>query len=89
MTPIDQQGHGENSGPVAAQNPCMVTRFLLMLGGLIAVGAVGAFLFYLSVLTIVTTLAILVGLVATLVLGYWAGSISLDPSPKSHQDSRQ
>jgi hypothetical protein len=56
----------------------MITRFLLILGGLFAVGLVGAFLLYVSVLTIVTAMAILLGLIAALVLGFWAGSSSLE-----------
>ncbi len=60
----------------------MITRFLLILAGLFAVGAVGAFLFYVSVLTMVTIVAIVIGLVATLALGYLAGS-SLPVEPKA------
>jgi len=48
----------------------MITRFVLMLAGLFAVGLVGAFLLYVSVLSIVTAIAVLIGLVAALVLGY-------------------
>jgi hypothetical protein len=64
----------------------MITRFVLMLAGLFAVGLVGAFLLYVSVLSIVTAIAVLIGLVAALVLGYWAGSNSLDQPPPSAQN---
>ena len=56
----------------------MGTRFLLILAGLSVAGLVGAFLFYVSVLSIVTAFAILMGIVGTLILGYWAGSCSPD-----------
>jgi len=63
----------------------MITRFLLLLAGLFAVGMVGTFLFYVSVLTLMTAIVIVFGLLATLVLGYLAGSHSPNrppPSPK-------
>jgi hypothetical protein len=60
----------------------MITRFLLILGGLF-VGLAGAFLFYVSVLSIVTAIAVLIGLIAALILGYWAGSNSVDQPPPS------
>ena len=50
---------------------------ILLLGfitaGLLVVGVVAAFLLYASVLSIVTAVAIITGLVGTLVFGYWAG----------------
>jgi len=44
-----------------------------ILGGVLIVGVVAAFLLYVSVLSIFTALAIITGLVGTLALGYWAG----------------
>ena len=66
----------------------MMARFLLILGGLFVVALVGAFMFYVSVLSIVTAIAVLIGLIATLVLGYWAGSISPDQPPRSAKGLR-
>ena len=60
----------------------MIIRFLLIIGGLAVVGVVGAFLFYVSVLTIMTTMVMVIGLIATLALGYWAGSNSVGDPPK-------
>jgi len=56
----------------------MGTRFLLILAGLSVAGMVGAFLFYVSVLSIVTAFAIMIGIIGTLTLGYWAGACSVD-----------
>ena len=56
----------------------MIGRCLLILGALIAVGIVGIFLLYVAALSLLTIIALVIGLLATLVLGYWAGSNSLD-----------
>jgi hypothetical protein len=56
----------------------MLIRSLLIVVALPVIAAVGAFMLYVSVLTILTAIVVLIGLVATLVLGYWAGSSSLD-----------
>jgi len=61
----------------------MIARFLLILGSLFIVGLVGAFVLYVSLLTIVTAIAVLIGLIATLALGYWAGSTSTHERPQS------
>lgn len=81
----------------------MIARFLLILASLVAIGLVGAFLLYVSALTLLATIAVGIGLLTTLFLGYWAGSISVDPAPRakrlhkrsvinasadSHRDSR-
>jgi predicted ferric reductase len=60
-----------------------MVRIALILGALFVVGLAGAFLLYVSVLSIFTAVVILIGLVATLVLGYWAGFNSLDQRPQS------
>ena len=44
-----------------------------IIAGVLVVGVVAAFLLYVSVLSIVTAVAIIAGLVGTLVFGYWAG----------------
>jgi len=36
-------------------------------------GLVGSFLFYVSALALLTTIALALGLIATLALGFWAG----------------
>jgi hypothetical protein len=61
----------------------IMVRIALILGALFVVGLAGAFLLYVSVLSIFTAVVILIGLVATLVLGYWAGFNSLDQRPQS------
>jgi len=66
----------------------MITRFLLILAGLFAVGIVGAFLLYVSVLSLLAAISIMIGLLATLVLGYWAGCNSLEQPPKSAKNLR-
>ena len=63
----------------------MITRLVLLISALSVVGLAGAFLLYVSALSIVTAIAILLGLLATLVLGYWAGSNSLDQPPRSSE----
>jgi len=55
-------------------------RIIFILGALFSVAIVGAFFLYVSVLSIVTAITIMIGLVATLVLGYWAGSNSREAS---------
>jgi len=66
----------------------MIARFLLVLAGFFAIGMVGTFLFYVSVLTMVTIIAIVLGLLATLALGYLAGS-SLPPKlPSAERSSK-
>ena len=57
----------------------MITRIALLLAGIFAVGLVGAFFLYVSVFTLVTAIAVMLGLVATLALGFWAGCHSLEP----------
>jgi hypothetical protein len=66
----------------------MITRFLLILAGLFAVGIVGAFLLYVSVLSLLAAISVMIGLLATLVLGYWAGCNSLEEPPKSAKHLR-
>lgn len=44
-----------------------------IIAGVLVVGVVAAFLLYVSVLSIFTAVAIITGLVGTLVFGYWAG----------------
>ena len=51
----------------------MIGRLVFLIAGVLVVGVVGAFLLYVSVLSILTAVAILTGLVGTLVCGYWAG----------------
>ena len=56
---------------------CLVRSMIVLLGfiiaGMLVVGVVAAFLLYVSVLSILTAVAIITGLVGTLVFGYWAG----------------
>ncbi len=59
----------------------MIARFLLILASLVAIGIVGTFLLFVSALSLLTTIAVGIGLLATLALGYWAGSISVNPAP--------
>lgn len=61
----------------------MIARFLLILASLVAIGIVGVFLLYVSALSLLATIAVGIGLLATLVLGYWAGSISVNPAPRA------
>ena len=51
----------------------MIVLFGFIIAGVLVVGVVGAFLLYVSVLSIMTAVAIITGLVGTLVFGYWAG----------------
>ncbi len=48
-------------------------RILLIVAALFLVSLVGAFLFYVSLLAIITTIVIVIGLLASLTLGYCAG----------------
>ena len=60
----------------------MIARFFLILTSLVAIGLVGAFLMYVSLLSLLAAIVVGIGLLAALVLGYWAGSISVDPAPR-------
>jgi hypothetical protein len=51
----------------------MIVLLGFIIAGLLVVGVVAAFLLYASVLSIVTAVAIITGLMGTLVFGYWAG----------------
>jgi hypothetical protein len=65
----------------------MITRILWLFAGVVVAGVVGTFLFYVSVLSLVTTIAIVIGLFATLILGYLAGFNSSDaPGKKGGPD---
>jgi hypothetical protein len=61
----------------------MIVRFLLILASLVAIGIVGAFLLFVSALSLLTTIAAGIGLLATWVLGYWAGSTSINTAPRA------
>ncbi|HEY2843605.1 MAG TPA: hypothetical protein VGJ09_08150 [Bryobacteraceae bacterium] len=56
----------------------MVTRILLLLVGLVMAAMAGVFLLYVSVLSLLASIAVGIGLIATLALGYWAGTNSSD-----------
>jgi hypothetical protein len=51
----------------------MIGLLVFIIAGVLVVGVVAAFLLYVSVLSILTAVAIITGLVGTLVFGYWAG----------------
>ena len=51
----------------------MIDRFMLILAGLVVAGLAGSFLFYVSALALLTSIAMALGLIATLALGFWAG----------------
>jgi hypothetical protein len=61
----------------------MFTRLVLILAGLVVAGLVGAFMLYVSVLSLITAITIILGGLAMLFLGYWAGSHSPDQPPSS------
>jgi len=62
----------------------MITRFLWILAGLVVIGTVAVFLLYVSALALVTAMVVLIGLLAALVLGYWAGSnTQIQPPPRA------
>jgi hypothetical protein len=56
----------------------MIVRISWFLTGLLVAGVVGAFLLYVSPLSLATAIAVVMGLVATLILGYLAGLSTLD-----------
>jgi len=58
----------------------MIARFMLILAGLLMAGLVGSFFLYVSVLALLTSIAVVIGLVATLALGFWAGLNSSNQS---------
>lgn len=51
----------------------MIVLLGFIIAGVVVVGIVAAFLLYVSVLSIFTAVAIIMGLLGTLVFGYWAG----------------
>ena len=59
----------------------MIDRFMLILAGLVIAGLVGSFLLYVSALALLTSIAVALGLVATLALGFWAGLNSTGQTP--------
>jgi len=71
--------------PLSCLNRAMIARFFLTIASLVAIGIVGAFLLYVSALSLLVTIAVGIGLLATFVLGYWAGSINLTPGAKRLQ----
>ena len=68
--------------PVSCSARAMITRFFLILASLATIGLVGAFLIYVSLLSLLAAFVVGIGLLTTLVLGYWAGSISVGPKPR-------
>jgi hypothetical protein len=72
--------------PLSCSFGGMISRFLLVLAGLFVVGVVGTILLYVSVLTLVAVVAIVFGLLATLALGYMAGSAPIEP-PRAKRPS--
>jgi hypothetical protein len=59
----------------------MIDRFMLILAGLVIAGLIGSFLLYVSALALLTSIAMALGLVATLALGFWAGLNSTVQTP--------
>lgn len=59
----------------------MIARFTLILVGLLMAGLVGSFFLYVSALALLTSIAVMIGLVATLALGFWAGLNSSNQYP--------
>ena len=59
----------------------MIARCMLIVAGLLMAGLVGAFFLYVSALALLTSMAVGIGLIATLALGYWAGSNSSKQPP--------
>jgi len=59
----------------------MIDRFVLILAGLLVAGLVGSFLLYVSALALLTSIAMVLGLIATLALGFWAGLNSTNQPP--------
>jgi hypothetical protein len=60
----------------------MIARFFLILASLAVIGVVATFLLFVSALSLLLTIAAGIGLLATFVMGYWAGSISVNPAPR-------
>ena len=60
----------------------MIARFLLILASLAVIGTVAGYLMFVSPLSLLAAIVVGIGLLATLVLGYWAGSNSLDFKPR-------
>lgn len=63
----------------------MIVQTVLILAALGAIGVVSGFLFYVSALSLLTLIVIAIGLLAALLLGYWAGSNSIDPVPAAER----
>ena len=66
----------------------MVIRSLLILASLLVTGTAATFLLYVSVLSLLTVITLTIGLVAALVLGYWAGSRSSDEPEHRDEDAK-
>lgn len=68
--------------PVSCSHEGMIARFLLILASLAVIGTVAGYLMFVSPLSLLAAIVVGIGLLATLVLGYWAGSNSLDFKPR-------
>jgi hypothetical protein len=70
------------NGPWNAGFQVMIARLTLIFMGLLMAGLVGSFFLYVSALALLTSIAVVIGLVATLALGFWAGlNSSNQPQP--------
>lgn len=66
----------------------MIDRFMLIIAGLFVAGLVGSFFLYVSALALLATITIVLGLVGTLALGFWAGYNSSSQAPRSARTAR-
>jgi len=61
---------------------------MLILAGLLVVGLVGSFFLYVSALALLTSIAMVLGLIATLALGFWAGLNSTTQTPANTRNAK-
>ena len=61
----------------------MLNRLILLLAGVLLAGLVGSFFLYVSALALLASLAVAIGLIGTLAIGFWAGSSSSNQTPPS------
>jgi hypothetical protein len=74
--------------PIGCLFQGMIDRFMLILAGLLVAGLVGYFFFYVSALALLTSIAMVLGLIATLALGFWAGLNSTSQTPANTRTAK-
>ena len=66
-----------------------IVRILLIVAAISLASLIGAFLLYVSLLAIITTIVIMIGLISSLTLGYYAGLHAGASTPRDVQQPKE